>query len=104
MKRAGCYNIELPEIVLITIGEIESRGLQTEDIYKILAPKNEVNSILTAFHRLEEIDISTTDIHTVAAVLKGFINSLPGSVFDCIHDRLEECVKNMDTFVTKSKE
>jgi len=28
--------------------------------------------------------------------------SLPGSIFDCIHDRLEECVKNMDTFVTKS--
>lgn len=28
--------------------------------------------------------------------------SLPGSIFDCVHDRLEECVKDMETFVSKS--
>lgn len=39
VKRAGCYNIELPEVVLVTIVEIELRGLQTEDIYKSNTPK-----------------------------------------------------------------
>jgi len=55
------------------VSEIETRGLQSEDIYKIPVLKSEVNSILTSFHRLEEIDISTIDINTVAAVLKGWL-------------------------------
>lgn len=102
MKRTGSYNNDIPEIVLVTITEIESRGLNAEEIYKINAPKADIAKIIAAFDKLEEVDISHTEINTVAGALKGFLRALPGSIFDCIHDRLEECVKDMESFVTRS--
>ena len=89
-------------------------------------PKSEVMTIIGQFDRLEEVDLSKTDVYLLAAVLKGkkfhlyrifklklknlacnpvnilvFVQSLPGSILDCVHDRLEECVLELDSFVTR---
>ena len=71
VKRTGWYNIELPEIVFATITEIESRGLKSPDIFKKPMPKSDVMVIIGQFDRLEEVDLSKSDIYLLAAVLKG---------------------------------
>ena len=71
VKRTGWYNIELPEIVFAAITEIECRGLNSPDIFKKPMPKSEVMTIIGQFDRLEEVDLSKTDVYLLAAVLKG---------------------------------
>ena len=39
VKRSGCYNVDLPEIVKSLIYEVETRGLHTLNIYQIAGQK-----------------------------------------------------------------
>ena len=39
VRRSGCSDVEIPEIVKLLICEVESRGLQTRDIYHIQGQK-----------------------------------------------------------------
>jgi hypothetical protein len=103
VRRSGCSDVEIPEIVKLLICEVESRGLQTRDIYHIQGQKSDVREIIRQFDHLEEINLDHVTIHTITSSLKDFIQSLPGNILDCVKDKLEESILEPETFESNTR-
>jgi len=103
VARSSCEKLALPEIVGTTIKEIEKRGICEKEIYRVPAPKIDVMKILKMYEEMDVFDLSKIDIHIVAASLKIFVGKLQENLLDCMHDQLEDLVKDQDTFVEKTK-
>ena len=117
VARSSCEKLALPEIVGTTIKEIEKRGICEKEIYRVPAPKIDVMKILKMYEEMDVVDLSKIDIHIVAASLKSlfflgnnrlnffqvFVGKLQENLLDCMHDQLEDLVKDQDTFVEKTK-
>jgi len=104
VKRSGCSDVEIPEIVKSLICEVEARGLHVVNIYQVQGQKADVREVIRQFDHLEEIDLEKCSIHTICHALKDFLKSLPGNIVDCVKDKLEESVVEAEaTFISNTK-
>ncbi|KAJ3019287.1 hypothetical protein HKX48_002232 [Thoreauomyces humboldtii] len=71
----------VPKIVIKCIAAVEYRGMSAEGIYRKSGPLTQINKILAAVERGEDVDLMTethdVDITAITSLLKQFFRDLP---------------------------
>ncbi|KAI0919200.1 hypothetical protein AcV5_002181 [Taiwanofungus camphoratus] len=83
-REAGFGEVQpgaIPSVVERLVTEVEKRGLTEIGIYRIAGAHSEVNAYKDALNRGDWPITSSTDIHAVCDLIKGWFRVLPGGIF-----------------------
>ncbi|KAJ6543940.1 hypothetical protein B0H19DRAFT_999504 [Mycena capillaripes] len=93
----------IPSIVERCLLEIESRGLTEVGIYRLAGSVSTITALKEAFNRGEDPIDSSTDIHAVCDLVKGWFRVLPQPLFPsaAYHSAIESMqMENLDDRLT----
>lgn len=79
MSNQRDQSIDLPEVLVVCGDYLRERSLATEGIFRMSGSKREIATIIGKFNKGEmvNLDVETSDEHSVAGVLKHWVRMLP---------------------------